>query len=482
MRIPESKRLVWLISILLVAGFLATSLASYYVSKGVVKNAIVSRELPITSDNVYSEIQRDILRPVFISAMMAHDTFLRDWVVRGEKNPEEMVKYLNEVVNKNGMFTSFFVSEKTRQYYHPSGVLKKINPDALIDKWYFRVREMRPDYEINVDPDEVNQNTFVIYVNYRVFDYNGNFIGATGVGLAVDSVKALIDSYQERYNRNIYFVDRGGKLALKGMGMSRVFVGLKDDPGLKKIADKILSSKTGSFQYRNNSNEVVLINTRFIPELQWYLLVEQGEDASISGLRKTLYGNLAVSFGVTLVILLATNFTITFYQRRLEKLATTDSLTGLLNRLAFNLVYDQALRDMQRLEKPLSVIISDLDYFKKINDLHGHAVGDEAIVVMAQVLRSTVRLSDVCCRWGGEEFLVLLPDCTGEQALALAEKIRSAVSFRLVEREGRVVTMTASFGAAQKKPGESMDSLIHRADLAMYSAKEAGRNNSRLAQ
>lgn len=317
MKIPE-RRLVLFISILLVAGFLATSLASYFVSKSVVRDTIISRELPITSDNIYSEIQRDLLRPVFISSMMAHDTFLRDWTLRGEKDPGEARRYLNEVMERYGAFTAFFVSEKTKTYYHPKGVLKKIRLEDPRDQWYFRVRAMKQDYEINVDPDEANRNAMTIFINYRVFDYNGNFIGSTGVGLAVNSVQSLIDNYQGRYNRNIFFVDKAGTVVLKGAGMSNAIRGIKDEPGFKSIAPNILSSSKGSFQYRRHG-DVVLLNTRFIPELQWYLLVEEAEDPSLAGLRKTLYGNLAICLVITLVVLAATNVTIKIYQAKVEE-------------------------------------------------------------------------------------------------------------------------------------------------------------------
>ncbi|MBI5178262.1 MAG: GGDEF domain-containing protein, partial [Nitrospinae bacterium] len=121
-KIPEKQRLVLLVSLALVSGFLVTSLASYYVSKSAMHDSIVKQALPLTSDNIYSEIQRDLLRPIFISSMMAQDTFLRDWALRGEKDVEAIVRYLTEVKNKYNTFTSFFVSERTRNYYHPTGI------------------------------------------------------------------------------------------------------------------------------------------------------------------------------------------------------------------------------------------------------------------------------------------------------------------------------------------------------------------------
>ncbi|MFH2093842.1 MAG: GGDEF domain-containing protein, partial [Pseudomonadota bacterium] len=141
------------VGLLLATGFLFTSLTSYFVSRTSLRAEISSRGLPLTSDNIYSEIQRDLLRPVFISSLMATDTFLRDWLIHGETNPEKIIKYLNEIRLKYNMFTSFLVSEKTKNYYHFDGVLKTISQDQERDNWYFRVKDMKEDYEINVDPD-----------------------------------------------------------------------------------------------------------------------------------------------------------------------------------------------------------------------------------------------------------------------------------------------------------------------------------------
>lgn len=318
MKTGEDGRLIILISVLLVAGFLATSLASYFVSKAVVREAIIARELPITSDNIYSEIQRDLLRPVSISSFMANDTFLRDWTLRGERDTGEVTKYLKEILAKYGAFTSFFVSDKTGVYYHANGILKKVREGEPRDAWYYRVRNMARDYEINVDLDMANRDTLTIFINHRVLDYRGHFIGATGVGLAVDSVSKVIENYQNRYGRNVFFVNRAGSVVLKGSGIADSYRNIREEAGIKKIAPAMLSSEQGSFEYRHRG-KTALVNTRFIKELQWYLVVEQDMDPSLAGLRKTLYGNLAVCLAITLIVLTATRFTVNRYQRRVDE-------------------------------------------------------------------------------------------------------------------------------------------------------------------
>lgn len=271
----DKKKQIFMICLLLAAGFLALSLFNYHVAKSTIREALVERELPLTADNIYSEIQKDLIRPIFISSMMAHDTFLRDWVLAGEKELPRITRYLNEVKTKYGAFTSFFVSERSRSYYNTTGILKKVSPTEPRDTWYYRVRTMQAPYEINVDPDLSNRDEMTIFINYRVFDYANNFIGATGVGLTVDSVRKLVESYHQRYQRHIYFVNKQGKIVLQPKDSELFNQDIRTVEGLNTLADRILRQEgDASYQYRRQGREH-LLNVRFIPELQWYLFVEK---------------------------------------------------------------------------------------------------------------------------------------------------------------------------------------------------------------
>ena len=112
----DRRRFVLILWLLLTAGFMITSVIAYQVSKQAIRTAIIGQDLPLTSSNIYSEIQKDLVRPVLISSTMAHDTFVRDWVLRGEKNHTEVARYLDEVKKRHGAFSSFFVSDKPGNY------------------------------------------------------------------------------------------------------------------------------------------------------------------------------------------------------------------------------------------------------------------------------------------------------------------------------------------------------------------------------
>ncbi len=157
-----------------------------------------------------------------------------------------------------------------------------------------------------------------------------------------------------------------------------------------------------------------------------------------------------------------------------EQLARTDTLTGLHNRRAFGELGAAMLRQAQRQAFPVSGVMLDIDHFKKINDTYGHAAGDAALRHLAHILRDSLRQSDVCGRLGGEEFTILLPGTDITHAHQLAEKIRLRIANAPITWSGSSFSMSASFGVTCG--GNDMDTLLRRADAALYRAKESGRN------
>ena len=475
---PHRARLLAWLAIILAAGFLTTAVVNYLGSRDKIRESILAQELPLTGDNIYSELQKDLLRPVFISSLMARDTFLRDWVIAGEQDSDALVRYLNEIRTQYGTISSFFVSEQTRTYYYYKGHLKQVHDGDDRDRWYFRVRKMSQPYETNVDPDMANRDTMTVFINHRVLDYRNNFIGVTGVGLTLEKVSHLINSYQQRFKRRIFFVSSQGEVMLRGTrGSMESYTNIHAMPGLSTIADRILAAgKTQvqlQYQYEGSTTHV---NSRFIPELGWYLLVEQDERESLSPLRQMAIFNAVISLIVTLLVLGLTWYAIRYYQRRLEQMASTDKLTGLFNRQALDALLTQTLKDVKRDSFPLSTVILDIDYFKSVNDKYGHASGDIVIAAVAGLLKEKLRKNDIVARWGGEEFLLLLRDCPLNEAVRLAEEIRQSVSELAITLPTESVRVTVSAGVAEYVPDETARAFFVRADEALYRAKAAGRN------
>lgn len=469
----HKRRLLIIISVLLVAGFFITSFVSYLISFESLRRHVVDAELPLTSDNIYSEIQRDLLQPIFVSSLMASDTFLRDWVIRGEQDQSEITRYLNEIQKKYNAVTAFFVSDRTHNYYYTNGLLKKVMPQNTRDDWYFRVRELDRDYEINVDVDMANDDALTVFVNYRVFDYDGRFLGATGIGLAVDSVIKSINRYQSTYHRDIFFIDDEGKVKIASTATQA------DAAYLHEIGQRILQtiseSSATTFPLTFNGKNLI-VNVRYIDEFNWYLLVVNNEIVGHNELLDSLWISFGACVFVLIIVLFITNRTISSYQVEVERLATYDKLTGLLNRQAMEIIYSQIIRDLKRSPGTLAVILFDIDKFKQINDTMGHLAGDVVLQHLAKICSSRLRESDIMCRWGGEEFVVLAKNCTIQEAENIAEELRLSAMNNPTPFQGEQIRITISAGVTEHKDQESQEEVFERVDRALYQAKESGRN------
>ncbi len=163
---------------------------------------------------------------------------------------------------------------------------------------------------------------------------------------------------------------------------------------------------------------------------------------------------------------------------QLEVLATLDDLTRVFNRRHFKELAAKEVYRFQRYGGALSLIVLDLDHFKRVNDTHGHLAGDAALRTVAQTCRAVLRQSDILGRFGGEEFVILLPGTDQAAAVVLAQKLRVALEQQRIEHEDRTFVVTASFGVAGVTSPEdaSLAELFRRADQAVYEAKENGRN------
>ncbi|WP_456479078.1 transporter substrate-binding domain-containing diguanylate cyclase [Nautilia sp.] len=160
-------------------------------------------------------------------------------------------------------------------------------------------------------------------------------------------------------------------------------------------------------------------------------------------------------------------------EKKLQKLSIIDSLTGIFNRYKIDTTIKQQIAYAKRYHTPLSIIFFDIDHFKKINDTFGHKAGDEILKEITGLIKQHIREYDIFGRWGGEEFIVILPNTSLNQALNVAQKLKSIIEknkFKYID------TLTCSFGVTELKPEDNSDSFLTRVDSLMYEAKKRGRN------
>jgi len=476
-RIHKKVGLLSLIGTLLLVGFLVTSLASYLVSRNLVRQTLIDQGLPLTGDTIYAELQRDLLGPATISSVMANDIFVREWLLSGEQDIDAITRYLAGIRSTYGAVASFLVSQEKAVYYYSGGVLKRLSPDDERDAWFYRPRDFSRAYEINVDIDPSNADAMTLFVDYKIFDFEGGFLGLTGIGFTLDSFSRVIDSAQQRFNRTIYFINTPGYVVASGSDEFSRSGSLRDHSDISGIVDRMLNAtpRPVSLHYRNERGRVA-VNSRYIPELRWYLVVEQEESAEVLPLKRLLLINLLIGAAIMLVVMGCTFFVLNRFRSRLEKAAATDPMTGLLNRQAFGIVFRQAVVEQSRRGGPMSVMLLDIDRFKQINDTFGHVTGDQVICHVADHLRRGLREMDVISRWGGDEFFILLKHCPAERAREIAEGLCRIIRTSPLQDDPKPCALTVSIGVAGYRTGESISDVFARADKGLYAAKASGRN------
>lgn len=469
-------RLITALSLILVFAFVVINILNYQVAKDSVRSGIINSSLPLTRDNIYSEIQADLMRPIFVSSLMANDTFLKDWALNGEENKDLIHKYLLEIKERYGFFSTFFISETSGNYYHFSGILKQIGRNDDHDAWYYRFVSSDKDYTVDVDTDEASQNTLTIFINHRLQDYDGNLLGVTGVGLKMDKVSTILSEYRKKYKRNIYLVDASGLVQVHYDKRLIRKANLNDLAGISRHAEAILSRKDQQNVYEyEEENSHILLTSRYIPEFDWFLIVEQDQNEALQTIKSNFLRSMVFAAIVIILVIAINIFTVNYFQSKLERFAITDKLTGAFNRRELDFTFAKTLKTAGRQHADLSAILIDLDHFKRINDIHGHVTGDIVLKQAVELINQGMRGNDLLVRWGGDEFMALTP-CSQEIATAMAERIRMTIENRSFNSEENPIRLTISCGVAQFRVGDSIDSLTRRCDEALYVAKGKGRN------
>ena len=214
-------------------------------------------------------------------------------------------------------------------------------------------------------------------------------------------------------------------------------------------------------------------------------LLQPGRMAAEAAAGTSIYMSAAVCWLLLSLSLEATMVGLVIFRlgSQLKDAATHDSLTGLINRAAMQALLLQETRRASRSGRPFSVIMFDIDHFKRINDQLGHAAGDHVLQELAHHVERRLRSTDSAARWGGEEFLVLLPDTDERMATAVAEQLREVVARAPIHWHDQPVALTVSAGVtAWAGSGDGPNTLVDRADEAMYAAKEAGRDRVRVGR
>ncbi len=467
-------KIVIVISTLLIILSISITTINYMVSLNNTEQQLRNQSLPLSLDNIYTEIQKHIIEPYLVSSMMANDTFVQDWIINDEKNHTKIEQYLNTIKNKYGMFTTFLVSDKTQNYYTQGGLVERMKKTNPKNKWYYNFKQIEDNHEINLDFNEHLANSLIMFINYKIIGKDFSSLGVTGVGLKISYIDDMLKTFRQKHHFKVFFINEEGKIVLSERKIIKES-SIDELEYLKTYKDTLISKESKSIEYKKNGN-TYLLNSKYIPELNLYLFVEAKLDDFIKDVKNIFYLNLFISLFVSLIITIILILLIKNYNKKLEYLAGNDLLTNMNNRRVFEDKFQNQILLHQRSKQALSLVFIDIDNFKMVNDKHGHALGDKVLIRIATILKENIRQTDLLSRWGGEEFVIAYINSSLKDSQVVTEKIRASIDSDYILKDLNKSVVTSSFGLTQLREDDTIDTIISRADSAMYKAKASGRN------
>lgn len=308
-------------------------------------------------------------------------------------------------------------------------------------------------------------------------------IAAVFAVIDLDAMTALYEEQRQKPSGAIVLLRRDGIVLARAPGDARLF-GRSVAAGQiftehlpKKERDLIVLNATAT----DGLKKIASYST--MNDYPLVVVVSSGYDDALLSWKKHVLWVMLIALGVTMTAVAAAVRSVRLLDSlalrssELLHLATTDVLTGVSNRRHFVDILEQEFARARRYDLPLAILSFDLDFFKRINDGYGHAVGDQALISFAQVAQRGLREMDLLGRLGGEEFAILLPNTLATDALAVAERVREGVAEISIPTDNGTLKFTTSVGVTEMQSiDSSIDDLLRRADNALYEAKAAGRN------
>jgi diguanylate cyclase (GGDEF)-like protein len=447
---------------------LLTLLSVFAVTGYIAINNIVSEQSRIQQQAispVYSLVNQELLKPLNIAETFA-ETITFEQLLDNNIDEAFLLERLARMEQRLGLI--FFVAlEKQRRQLMSDGRTF----DLIEGKVYWYFEALNTDKRILADLGQVGN--VHLFFDVKIYSDSGEFLGFVGVGKPIKSFVETLSDYQKQYGYEFLFVDENNQVLLSSVPdfiVTDEFV-----PELSSIEwfdDTSLDINDLNNVIVNHNDNEVLISEVNIPQLNWRLLLLTPLEARQAKLTQTFAVNALLASSVIIIVITGVFFAFITYSRKLEKRMEVDTLTGLSNRNYLQKRY-------QRLRKraaTVCVVMVDLDHFKQINDQHGHNTGDEVLKAASEVLKKTLRRGDTVCRWGGEEFVLLIPAIHPDDCLRLIENARAQIERCTVKTEAGEIKFTASFGITEGEAKTQLSKHLANADLALYESKRSGRN------
>lgn len=456
--------------ILLFLGMIASMLMSIYFcikEMNKISNKNSKNDSAIIASMVKDSVSNLFLRPITVSETMSQDYSLRRYLKRSgsisaEDVEEDIANYLDSIKIGFGYNMVFAVCDESKAYYTYDGISKYVDiDDDEHDVWYKDFCESGKFYDLDVDTDEANGWALSVFVNTRICDEKGNFLGACGVGVEMDNLQELLREYEEVYNIKIDLVDETGLIQVDTDG-TKIENEYLDNSYFEKIGRGVLF-----YEKRGDTSRV----TTYMPDLDWYLVVEDKNPNKIDVMKVVTPSIIIFIVGF---VIMATAFVVySVHDIRNDetidnktKLSLTDNLTGLLNRRAYEDVCDDIRENGM---KDYIYVALDVNGLKTVNDTIGHSAGDELLIGAVTVMTKAFSKFGKIYRTGGDEFVALLK-CDEDEVKAAIKKL-DELSLDWIGEQVKELAIAKGYVVCVDNADKSLDEIVDMADQLMYKNK-----------
>lgn len=472
-----TRHTTWFIIAIVLLGFSGIAVVNF-ANYGRIIATDVENITRLTASGIYSEIDSELTKPIMVSLTMANDLFLKDWLrnetaqINDRDSVNRLRQYLYQIQTKYNYNAITLVSEKTKRYYHHEGLKKIVSTEDKHDVWYYSFVDSKLPYRLDVDHDENNKNTLTIFADSRVTDENGNLMGVIGIGVKMVSVQQILQNYEDKMDLKAMLINGNGLIQAhtdeKHILKDNIFdlLSLQDYRAL--VLDRSMRSQM--FWHPQNLQRSCVIS-RYIPLLDWYLVVVKNTEPLKTALKGQLLPNLLILLAIIGALTALVSLIVIEHAKAMKRLGSIDPLTELRNRHTGTVLIEEELHRGRAYPQDGYAFILDIDFFKRINEQQGHDFADTLLKNIGALAAQVVGKDGMLFYWGGDELCGIVHGPSGECLDRLQRLISDVHNFSTGNS-----SVSISMGVSTLKKDDTLDSLLSRLYKALVASKSSGRN------
>ena len=450
-------------------------LTSYFTFKEIINTHNKQQQRAIIP--LFSLITNEIIHPLAIANFMANDQFIIDYAQQEKVDKKKVLQYLQRI-SKQHKTTSFLAIEKHNLLIDSNNNETQLSYEK--SEWYYRLKkELKTQFA-----DIGNANNPHLFFDNKILNDQQQFLGFAGVAIDLNYFANKFREYKKRFGFELIFVDNNNDITLSSTALMKTESHHRKNAVINIDTLPWYAAYQAAQQEEGNIENIITFNNKDVvvsqmplKELSWTMFIVSPPPSQQSEYWQLFFTRFSIFLLVTLILYYFFIRSVNYFKVNLIKDTETDFLTKLPNRSFVHWKFE----DLAQQYSDMSIVIADIDHFKVINDTYGHIVGDEVLKAVADNFSNGLRKDDVTGRWGGEEFIMLLPGTSATLAKEITERIRKKISeipFS-ISSSSHPFSTTVSFGICYHQlKKSSLKSMISDADKALYVAKTNGRNRT----